>query len=184
VARRGRALACLAAALALLAACGFEPLYGESSGAGPAALARVRVAPIRDQPDPTGRSVSIARAAQLLRGHLLDRIAPRGEAAAPLYELRVRLTESKSELGLRTDETATRGRLDLVAAYELTRLDHGRPVLTSTTRSVVSYNILRNQFATLSAENDARRRAAREVSETIANRVAAAIGGAPSAAAP
>jgi LPS-assembly lipoprotein len=160
-----------------LAGCGFEPLYGEHSAAGRANLSGVRVATIQDLPDPTGGSPSSARAAQLLRNNLLDRVNARGRQSAAEFELHVTLTETKlTAIGIRTDETATRGTLTLVASYTLVRYDGGGAVMAGSTRSDVSYNILRNEFATLAAETDARRNAVREISETIALEAANAVG--------
>jgi len=164
-------------ALLGLAGCGFRPLYGEDSALGTVNTSRVRVATIQDLPDPTGRSISTARAGQQLHNFLLDRITPRGTSDAPLYVLQVTLTETKSTtIGIRSDESATRGTLILTASYYLGRTDGGGTILSSSSQAYVSYNILRNEFATLSAESDARRRAARELSETIAIDVANAVG--------
>jgi LPS-assembly lipoprotein len=163
-------------ALLALAGCGFRPLYGENSVLGTTDTSRVRVATIQDIPDPTGRSVSTARVGQQLRNYLLDRITPRGSPDAPLYVLRVNLTEAKSTtLGIRTDESATRATLILSASYTLARASGGT-ILSTSSQSYVSYNVLRDEYATLAAQNDARRRAAEELSETIAIDVANAVG--------
>jgi LPS-assembly lipoprotein len=160
-----------------LAGCGFKPLYGEHSAVGRANLSGVRVGTIQDMPDATGRSPSSARAAQLLRNNLLDRVNARERQAAPEFELRVTLTETKlTAIGIRTDETATRGTLTLNASYTLLRFDGSGSIMAGSTRSDVSYDILRNEFATLSAETDARRSAVREISETIALEAANAVG--------
>jgi LPS-assembly lipoprotein len=168
----------LMAALLALSGCGFEPLYGDSGSATQADLSRVRIAAIQDAPDPFGRNAPVARGAQELRNFLLDRVTPRGGARAPLYELRVSLTEAKSVLGIRSDESATRATLNLAAGFSLVRLDNNQVMLQSSARSEVSYNILRNEFATISVESDARRRGARELSEAIAHQVANALGAA------
>jgi LPS-assembly lipoprotein len=170
--------ASLAAVLLALAGCGFEPLYGERGSATQADLSQVRIATIQDVPDPFGRTAAVARGAQELRNFLLDRVTPRGAPRAALYELRASLAESKTVLGLRADETATRATLNLSSTFALVRLDTGAVLLQSSARSEVSYNILRNEFATISVESDARRRGARELSEVIANQVANAIGAA------
>jgi LPS-assembly lipoprotein len=159
-----------------LAGCGFRPLYGDNSAVGSVDLSRVRIAAIQDQYDPTGNVVSTARAGQRLRNYLLDRVTPRGRTAAALYELSVTLRESKSTIGIRSDESATRGTLTMTASYSLVRLDNGATMMTSGTRSDVSYNIVSDEFATLSAENDARRRATREIGDTISLDVASAVG--------
>jgi len=166
-----------ALALFCLAGCGFQPLYGETSAVGTANLTGVRVATIQDLPDPSGRSPASARAAQQLRNFLLDRVTQRGQSTKPQYDLRVTLSETKyTTLGIRSDETATRGTLTLTANYAVVRLDGGGTILSASTRTDVSYNILRNEFATLSAENDARNQAARDISDTIALEVANAVG--------
>jgi LPS-assembly lipoprotein len=164
----------LAGVLAL-SGCGFHPLYGESSGASGPKLAQVRIAPIRETPDPAGALSPMARSGQMIRNNLLDRVAPRGKDGPALYELTVEVLEVQRQLGIRLDETATRGDLTLTANYRLTRIDNGERVLAAAASSIVSYDILRNEFATLSAREAARRRAAREVSESIATRVAAIL---------
>jgi LPS-assembly lipoprotein len=167
----------LVLALLGLAGCGFRPLYGEDSAIGSADLSRVRVDTIQDVPDPTGRSVSTARVGQLLRNYLLDRITPRGSAAAPQYVLKVYVGESKNTaIGIRSDESATRATLVLTASYSLSRTDGGGAILSTRAQSYVSYNVLRDEFATLAAEKDARQNAARELSETISLDVANAVG--------
>jgi len=174
---RGPRRLALALALLALSGCGFRPLYGEDSAVGKTNLAGVRVAPIQDIPDPTGHSVSSARGAQQLRNFLIDRVNPGAQRAAAQYELRVTLNEAKTTaIGIRTDETATRATLVMSASYALIRFDGGGTILSGSTQANVSYNILRNQFATLSAENDARQQAARQISETIALEAANAVG--------
>jgi len=159
-----------------VAGCGFHPLYGDNSAASSVDLSRVRIAAIQDQYDPTGNVVSTARSGQQLRNYLLDHVTPRGRAAAAMYELQVTLRESRTTLGIRSDESATRGTLTMTARYSLVRLDNRAVMMNSATRSDVSYNILRDEFATLSAENDARRRATREIGDTISLDVANAVG--------
>jgi len=158
-----------------LAGCGFHPLYGDESAVGSVDMSRVRISAIQDQLDPAGNVPSTARAGQQLRNYLLDRVSPRGRTATALYELHVILRESKITLGIRSDESATRAMLTLSASYNLARIDNGATMMSAATRSDVSYNIVRDEFATLSAENDARRRASREISDTIALEVANAV---------
>lgn len=162
--RAGAVRAALGAALLLAtAACDFRPLYGADGGRTVAALADVKVLTIADRPG------------QILRTMLVERLNPAGEPARPAYTLQVRLSERIEELGVRKDATATRGNLILSAAYTLAENKSGRRLASGTTHSVNSYNILTNEFATLSAEQDARRRALRAVSEEIKARVALAL---------
>lgn len=151
------------ATLGLLSACGFQPLYGR---AGPGEvrtrdhLASVRIAPLPD------------RVGQQLHNLLRDRINPKGQPANPNYTLRIKVTESLKELGIRKDETATRASLTVLADFELIDTQTSERVFDGRSRSFNSYNILESQFATLFSENDARDRALREISNDIRNRLA------------
>ena len=154
----------LVAASSLLGACGFQPVYGERRAAGAATLATIDIERIED------------RSGQKLRTMLRERLSPRGATGRPLYRLSVTLSESKSELAIRRDESATRANLSLNATFTLTRLPPGPPgSVTRTAFSTNSYNVLDSEFATLSAENDARNRALRSLAEEIRLRVATAI---------
>jgi LPS-assembly lipoprotein len=152
---------CLAlAAAALLAACGFRPLHGGASPTSSPALADIAISTIPD------------RSGQMLHNLLLDRISPTGAPASPRYLLDVQLTETVERLAIRRDETATRANLSVVAGFSLRRVADNAPVLAGAASSTGSFNILRNEFATLSAENDVRRRVLREISDDIRTRVA------------
>ena len=156
-----RLLAAIAVA-ALLAGCGFRPLYGTAGENWQVAaqLAQIRLQTI---PDRTG---------QKLRNFLLDRLNPKGQPAQPLYYLQVTINVSRTDLGIERDETATRARLVLTANYQL--IDRARKVVLveDSTQSTNSFNIVASDFATLSAETDATERATREVSDDIKTRLA------------
>jgi LPS-assembly lipoprotein len=122
-------------------------------------LSQVSIARIDDRPG------------QMLRNRLLDKMNPHGVPVEPKYVLVVRLRESTERLALRRDATATRANLRISADYSLRRAD-GDSVLRGTSSFTGSYNVLLDDFATLSAENDARRRVTDELSEDIKNRVA------------
>lgn len=150
------------AAAALLFGCGFRPLYGSApnGAAVTQALSQVHVATI---PDRTG---------QKLRNFLLDRLNPEGQPVRPRYTLHVETTVTRTDLGIERDETATRALLVLSARYSLLDASGTKAVLQGTTQSTNSFNIVASDFATLSAENDAVERAAREVSDDIRTRLA------------
>lgn len=158
--RRARRLALPLAALAL-AGCGFQPLYGPRSVSTTAdQLAAVKVELIED------------RLGQQVRNNLLDRMSPRGEPEAPRYTLAVALSENLQELGFRKDETATRANLVVTASYALTKVGEEQPLLKGKSQSANSFNIVDSDYATLIAENDARTRAARRLSDEISTRLA------------
>lgn len=154
--------AVLAIALLAVAGCGFRPLYGERSAASVAApeLAAIQIDLISN------------REGQLVRNGLLDKMQPRGAAPKPLYRLQVGVSIARESLGVRIDDTATRGNLMMNASYILTDLASGKPLMKATSRAISSYNILDSDFATVISENDAIRRTAAEVSEEIKTRVA------------
>ena len=68
---------------------------------------------------------------------------------------------------MRKDETATRANLTVFAKFSLLDARSNKPLMTGTSRSTNSYNILSSQFATLHSEADARRRALRELADDI-----------------
>ncbi len=145
-----------------ISACGFQPLYGRGDGQ---ALSTVEhMAAIRIEPLPD-------RIGQQMHNLLRDRLNPVGQPRTPGYRLDVRLRETRQELGIRKDETATRANLVLSASFKLTELSSSRVLLRGNTSSVNSYNILTSQFATSFSESDARGRALRELSDDIRTRL-------------
>ena len=75
---------------------------------------------------------------------------------------------------MRKTELATRANLRFRATFSLIRNDAKRStVFNGSSRIVASYNILTSDYATLIAERNARKRAVREISAEIANRLAA-----------
>jgi LPS-assembly lipoprotein len=156
-----RVRALLVVALLGLAACGFEPLYGEQDQGATTEdlLSRITVRPIAD------------RLGQLVRIELTNRLTPR-PALEPLYVVSVRLNESKQNLAVRRDASATRSNLIITVNFELTPAGGGDPLLSGVIRSSNGYDILTSDFATLAAQKDARRRAARDIGDAIVERLA------------
>ncbi len=155
--------AAVATLLAVLAGCGFEPLYGpagQPQSAVVAALAGVHVAPIPD------------RIGQQLRNDLLDRLTPGGTPSKPTYTLEIALREDREGLAIRKDETVTRFNLTLRARFVLIDRQTRLPIFKGATRSIAAYNVVESTFATLIAEQDAGARTARDVSEEIRNQLA------------
>lgn len=153
-----------AAAAMTTASCGFRPLYGKAGGSDVAVLSTIHIKQIPD------------RIGQKLRNLLMERLAPKGSADRTDYTLSVQLTESKRDLAIRKDETATRAELVITANFSLTanRLPKSGN-FTGTVVSTNSYNVLRSDFATLSAEKNARDRALNTIADEIRLRVAAAL---------
>ena len=151
-------LACLPAAGLALSGCGFRPLYGRGDGQGLAAAAEFSSIIIPPIPDRSG---------QLLRNALRDRLTPRGVPANPRYRLDVTLNEQRSDLVILRDATSTFAKMRFSAAYALVDFESGKAVTQGRAESTTTFNIVESQFANISAESDARRRAADELAEDI-----------------
>jgi LPS-assembly lipoprotein len=102
-------------------------------------------------------------------------MAPRASERQSKYSLAIELRESKGNVNIRKDESATRANLTISADFTLTNNADGGGIFKGTVLSTNSYNVLNSEFATLSAEKDARNRALRSLSEEIRLRVAAAL---------
>ena len=151
----------LVAALTLLEACGFRPLYGSrETGAAAAELAVVKINPIPD------------RAGQQLHNLLLDRINPRGRPGTPRYILKIRLTQGIERLAVRKTAFSTRANMRLTAIFELDAAGSGESLVSGNSQAISSFNILNSEFATLTAEKDALFRATGQLAEDIRTRLA------------
>ena len=150
----------------VLSACGFQPLYGER----PTTRAETNLASITVD-------VIADRAGQMLRNELGTRLDPNNQGLAPQYQLKVKLQESISRLAVRRDASATRANLTLKADYTLQSIKGAAAVYSGSVRSVNSYDILgtENEFGTLAAREEARRRASRDLADQIAVRLALAL---------
>ena len=160
---RGRSAAALLVGMAFaLPACGFTPLYGgaDSQAMSPVDhMAAIRISPL---PDRTG---------QQMHNLLRDRLNPIGQPREPVYALGLLLSESRQELGIRKDETATRANLNLAVQFTLSSTQTGGLLYSGRVNSVSSYNILTSPFATGFSEADARGRALRELADGIRTRL-------------
>jgi LPS-assembly lipoprotein len=158
-----RAIAILAGALLfpLLAACGFQPMYGPSTSA-------VLFQSLQIVSSDTSRTSYLLEDA--LRRRLEAEEAPGGTA-----ELSVSTQESTNTLGVLLTDRATRADLYLTVRYTLTPRDangNATKPLSGTLTSVATYNIPSSPYAEITALADARKRAAEDVADRIARDVA------------
>lgn len=153
-------------ALALLAACGLQPMYaGGSQGAVARGLAGVEVAPIE------------GKAGWLVRNALRNRLNESGgRKEATRYILEVKLDESLEGLGLLGDDTIGRERFALRARYQLVDAASGEVVLDTTAGSDAGIDVVSSEYATIAAEQTARENLAREVAGRIITRIALELG--------
>lgn len=141
-----------------LAACGFQPLYGDRTSGGPVAtpeMAQIAIPPIPD------------RAGQLLRNELRDRLTPTGLPDKPRWRLDVSLKETKTDLVILRDATATFAKYVGEAKWVLVDLASNAPATRGRATRRASYSISSSEFASLQAEEDARRRVVTEIAEDI-----------------
>lgn len=103
----------------------------------------------------------------VLRDYLLDELNPAGLAVPQLYTLQFALERELNALAIQLNDEITRYNLILAARFELRRDVDSQPLYRSAVRRVASYNVRRDPFATLVAQQDAERRAARELARAI-----------------
>lgn len=146
----------------VLGACGFRPLYGSY---GPSA-----------SPDVTNALANISipvipdRRGQKLRQILREQLQPQGYVQGANYNLEVAMNSRIEELGIRRDATSSRANFILTAQFYLR--ESGRRIFGDQVQSVVSYNILDDQYATVASQADAEDRAVEQIGQQIKTRLA------------
>lgn len=169
-ARLGRRLVLLALAGGSVAACGFEPVYGERTlrepkpGGTSTASIRDDLAGIWIEPIPE-------RTGQMLRNALIDRLNGSNEPSQPRYRLEVRLRELRQAVLERRDTLETATNLIVIGSYKL-KSATGEQLTANQSRIIVLYNQLQSPYATIAAEEYARERAVTQMAEDIRLRLA------------
>lgn len=132
------------AALALLSACGLQPIYaGGSNGVVARGLAGIEVTAIEGQEG------------WLMRNALEDRLGRSNGSAASLYRLDVLLDDRLEGLGLLTDDTIGRERRTLRARYQLVEIATGAILVDATAGSDAGIDVVGSEYATIAAEQTA-----------------------------
>ena len=149
-------------AIAPLAACGFEPLYG-----------RVNDRSLTDELSRIKISLIANRSGQQLRNFLLDGLSPRGQPAKPTHTLVVELIEPRpQDLGIARDDSIVRYAYSTTAQFKLTD-ESGRLVMQGQSSSVSSYEVTSSEFATVAGRNNARDRVLEEIAHDMKAQLAA-----------
>jgi LPS-assembly lipoprotein len=163
---------------AVLAACGFQPLYASGNGSNvPEELMRVQIGNISD-PAPgqlrSFRSYQIEndRSRQILRNFLSDDLATRGGTSQRDYVLDVQLIEPRTNVAIDRSDTTLRYGYSVVANFQL-KDRSGRSLLSGVSASTTSFAVSQSEFATIASQRDARERAMQEISVDIRNQLAA-----------
>jgi LPS-assembly lipoprotein len=143
-----------------LAGCGFHPLYSEREEAiDEPALAAIKVAPIKD------------RIGQMLEFALRESFNPRGVSVETRYNLNVTLLVSRYDLGLQRDASSSRARVDVSAIFILADAKTGKSIYRGSTATTSAFNITDDAYAAQVAEEDARARTVRDLSDEIRTRL-------------
>ena len=165
----------VALALAGLTAGCFQPLYAERpTAAGTTGVAdRLSSVDVASIDAPSGSR--LARVSAGVRNELIYDLTGGAGGASPLYRLNVRL--SATQLQIIVDINTGRPDVNnygIDAAYTLTEIATGKPVVRGQTFARVSYNIpgQEQRFAGERGLRDAEDRAAKEIAENIRNRLA------------
>ncbi len=140
-----------------LSGCGFQPLYGEAITGSVVSeeLQSVKVETVN------------SRTGVIMRNLLLDRLTPDGAPGSTRYRLYVRLLERQVGSGVRVDASITRFNYRLIARYQLIEQSSGKVLHSDSNESVVAYDVVDSQFATVISREDAQERAAADVSDNI-----------------
>jgi LPS-assembly lipoprotein len=165
--RRGALLALAAAMMGGVAGCGFQPLYRQGNGA----RAAPGLAAVHIRPDPN-RNFQPAeqRLLQMVSNELIDRMQSKPESAA-LYDLVMDIVESRGAVLVTRTEAVSRFNLSLSSSWRLIDRRSGAILLSNSNVALASYNVLRQEYSNLAAENDARERATRDLAEQIRARL-------------
>jgi LPS-assembly lipoprotein len=145
-----------------LAACGFQPMYGEQNQQ--ALSAGVQIAASKDA------------MGQQFQQNLEDRLNPGGMPAKPAYRLSVTVGSVTSGMGVARDGTVSRFNVTLRSGYVLLRLSDNVEIQRGEIQHVSSFNNQANQyFSTYISEKDAISRGITELSELYRQRIGALL---------
>ena len=152
--------------LLTLAACGFEPMYGDTTRGSYGQVAtenKFSQVFIDNIPDAEG---------QYLRNALIDRFYRDGRPANPRYKLVISpLKETETDLDVTIESETTRAQLRIDTRMALVHEESGDTVLQRNFRVFNSYNVLGNQFTTIVSEEDARKAALNDLARQIETQI-------------
>lgn len=144
-----------------LGGCGFHPLYAEQTTLGfDPTLAAIDVRPAPD------------RIGQILVASVREQLNPRGAQLKTRYVLSIGLQVAQNDLGIRRDNTSTRGELTITTNLVLTDNTSQKVVFHDQIRRITSFNRPDDAYAATVAETNAREEAASDLGREIAERLA------------
>ncbi|HXR88191.1 MAG TPA: LPS assembly lipoprotein LptE [Stellaceae bacterium] len=160
IARPSRRALFLAPLVAMLAGCGFRPLYAPR---GPRDwdpdLAAINVQRINDRPG------------QILAEALRENLNPSGVSVPRRWDLQTGLRVIRTDLGIQRNATATTSQISVAASFAIIDAQNGKTVYTSSSTAVGDFDQVRDAYATQVAADAARDRALREVADDMTLRL-------------
>ena len=165
----------------LLFACGFKPMYGQSSENG-LGLAQVMANIEIDQiTNIEGRQ---ERLAQLLRNHLNDRISPLSSVGTAIYRLKATYQVEERGYGIRADESVTLQNLKLTVAFNLIDIQSDKLIMEGTARAIVTYDLVQSDFSNKVARETSLDRLSEEAANQVITRIGTYLSNNPISTAP
>lgn len=145
----------MTAALFLLSACQFQPLYGTNSSSN-AQLTNIAVGEVD------------TRTGQQVRNHLLFLLNGGNAPIEPGYRAELRISSTNKTLANVSDlQDRTTGSIEISVSYSLIDLVTTKSVASGKRRAKAAYDRTGQSFANSRAERDAENRAAKEAAEAI-----------------
>lgn len=158
--------------VAMLAGCGFSPLYVEKDEGGKWYSGESYDRSITHEMSQVKVEAIGERFGQQLRNELIDILTPKGMPDSPKYKLHIELADKQvSRQALRRDITATRERVKYTVVYYMT--ENGEELFKADSVAYVSYDILANPYSTTMAQKKAEEDVAKIVANDISLRVGA-----------
>ncbi|MEO1014542.1 MAG: hypothetical protein AAFX08_05075 [Pseudomonadota bacterium] len=137
-----------------MSGCGFQPLYASANKEKVVSLANVQLM------DVTGRDAVVQAITDAFDARAI------GSDEGPTYNLWISAQESAQALAVQIDATVSRFSYQIVGQYRLADVSTGKRVSGSVT-SVASFNVVTSNYSTLVAEQAARDKAARQLTNLI-----------------
>lgn len=153
----------------LLAACGFEPMYGSYAPATSAPTAD-GAAPVSVETALDQVQIGIIPNAEgvYLRNLLIDRFYRGGYPAAPAYTLQIgTINQTRSDLDITFESEATRRLLTVTTSMTLVDNATKSRLLERSFKVVNSYDVIGSQFSTRVGEQDALEAALADIARQV-----------------
>ena len=152
-----------------VSACGFTPLHTPAPGASfEAPLPNMDLQFTQTK----AKGATGEKAEFLIRQALTDRMST---GASSPYALKMGSRLYRSSIGIRSDDVATRYDMILDVNYRLVERATGKVVDSGRVKSVSTFNAPTDPYGRTSAQNDAEKRVARDVSDRLILKITKAL---------